>query len=122
MCCVISHVLQPQNIYRSSLSAYPPHRDCESLLLSAQWRLLHEAEAQRAPEGAPPVRSEPVFPEHRIPDPSSMTLTSDAILTSLNLLKESADVFPPLKSVVGGVIAVWNLAERVAALDEEAQS
>ncbi|KAJ6614028.1 hypothetical protein B0H10DRAFT_2046656 [Mycena sp. CBHHK59/15] len=55
------------------------------------------------------------------PDPSSMTLTSDAILTSLNLLKESADVFPPLKSVVGGVIAVWNLAERVAALDEEAQ-
>ncbi|KAJ6611960.1 hypothetical protein B0H10DRAFT_2054175 [Mycena sp. CBHHK59/15] len=54
-------------------------------------------------------------------DPLFTTLTSDAILTSLNLLKDPADAFPPLKSVVGGVIAVWNLAERVAALDEEAQ-
>ncbi|KAK7052001.1 hypothetical protein R3P38DRAFT_2858036 [Favolaschia claudopus] len=36
----------------------------------------------------------------------------DALWTSLSVLKESADTFPPLKSAVGGVIAICAVAER----------
>ncbi|KAJ7689719.1 hypothetical protein B0H17DRAFT_1066111 [Mycena rosella] len=53
--------------------------------------------------------------------PPFAALTSDAIRESLSLLKDSADAFPPLKSAVGGVLAVWDLAERVSASDENAQ-
>ncbi|KAJ7689721.1 hypothetical protein B0H17DRAFT_1066115 [Mycena rosella] len=49
-------------------------------------------------------------------------LSSDALRESLTLLKDSTDVFPPLKSAVGGVLAVWDLAERVSASDENAQA
>jgi hypothetical protein len=35
----------------------------------------------------------------------------DVVSTSLLALKESADAFPPLKSAVGGVLAVWDIAE-----------
>ncbi|KAK7040030.1 hypothetical protein R3P38DRAFT_2902903 [Favolaschia claudopus] len=38
--------------------------------------------------------------------------SSDVLRTSLNALKESAEGFPPLKGAVGGVIAVWDVAER----------
>ncbi|KAJ7289141.1 hypothetical protein C8J57DRAFT_1493597 [Mycena rebaudengoi] len=37
---------------------------------------------------------------------------SDILWTSLCALKESADAFPPLKSAVGGVVALWEIAER----------
>ncbi|KAJ6463155.1 hypothetical protein C8R47DRAFT_84225 [Mycena vitilis] len=37
----------------------------------------------------------------------------DALSTTLNALKESTDVFPPLKSAVGAAIAVWDIAMRV---------
>jgi len=37
---------------------------------------------------------------------------SDAMWTSLWALKESSDVFPPLKSATGGVVALWEIAER----------
>ncbi|KAJ7289144.1 hypothetical protein C8J57DRAFT_1493600 [Mycena rebaudengoi] len=37
---------------------------------------------------------------------------SDVLWTSLCALKESADAFPPLKSAVGGVVALWAIAER----------
>ncbi|KAJ7909053.1 hypothetical protein B0H13DRAFT_1878072 [Mycena leptocephala] len=50
-----------------------------------------------------------------------LTLSSDAIRTSLTLLKESTDVFPPLKSAVSGVLAVWDLADRVSTSDEDAR-
>ncbi|KAJ7479684.1 hypothetical protein FB451DRAFT_163858 [Mycena latifolia] len=53
---------------------------------------------------------------------TTLALSSDAIRTSLNLLKEAADVFPPLKSAAGGVLAVWDLADRVSASDENAQA
>ncbi|KAJ7479683.1 hypothetical protein FB451DRAFT_1365419 [Mycena latifolia] len=53
---------------------------------------------------------------------TALTLSSDAIRTSLNLLKEAADVLPPLKSAAGGVLAVWDLADRVSASDENAQA
>ncbi|KAJ6554259.1 hypothetical protein B0H19DRAFT_144040 [Mycena capillaripes] len=43
---------------------------------------------------------------------NSDSIASDLLSTSLLALKESADVFPPLKSVVGGVLAVWDIAER----------
>ncbi|KAF8216968.1 hypothetical protein K438DRAFT_1798096 [Mycena galopus ATCC 62051] len=36
----------------------------------------------------------------------------DILWTSVVALKESADAFPPLKSVVGGVIALCDIAER----------
>ncbi|KAJ7916000.1 hypothetical protein B0H13DRAFT_1871610 [Mycena leptocephala] len=36
----------------------------------------------------------------------------DILSTSLLALKESADAFPPLKSAVGGVLAVWDIAQR----------
>ncbi|KAJ7689722.1 hypothetical protein B0H17DRAFT_1066122 [Mycena rosella] len=54
--------------------------------------------------------------------PTLGALSSDAIRESLSLLKDSADAFPPLKSAVGGVLAVWDLAERVSASDENAQA
>ncbi|KAJ7689726.1 hypothetical protein B0H17DRAFT_1134861 [Mycena rosella] len=54
--------------------------------------------------------------------PSLAALSSDAIRESLSLLKDSADAFPLLKPAVGGVLAVWDLAERVSASDENAQA
>ncbi|KAJ6490451.1 hypothetical protein DFH09DRAFT_1453431 [Mycena vulgaris] len=36
----------------------------------------------------------------------------DVLWTSMLALKESANAFPPLKAVVGGVIALWDIAER----------
>ncbi|KAJ7916874.1 hypothetical protein B0H13DRAFT_1996782, partial [Mycena leptocephala] len=36
----------------------------------------------------------------------------DILSTSLFALKESADAFPPLKGAVGGVLAVWDVAQR----------
>ncbi|KAJ7282399.1 hypothetical protein C8J57DRAFT_1499392 [Mycena rebaudengoi] len=54
------------------------------------------------------------------PAQSSLALTPDAIMLSLTLLKESSDVLPPLKAVAGGVLAVWNIVQRAAAVDEEA--
>ncbi|KAJ7689717.1 hypothetical protein B0H17DRAFT_1202169 [Mycena rosella] len=53
--------------------------------------------------------------------PPFAALASDAIRESLSLLKDSTDAFPPLKSAVGGVLAVWDLAERISASDENAQ-
>ncbi|KAJ7677679.1 hypothetical protein DFH06DRAFT_558672 [Mycena polygramma] len=43
--------------------------------------------------------------------PSSSTLP-DLLSTSLFALKESADAFPPLKATVGGVLAIWDIAQR----------
>ncbi|KAJ7217457.1 hypothetical protein C8J57DRAFT_1598650 [Mycena rebaudengoi] len=49
------------------------------------------------------------------------TIGFDAIVLLLNGLKESTDIFPPLKSMIGGVLAVLNIAQRVAEIDENAQ-
>ncbi|KAJ6522791.1 hypothetical protein DFH09DRAFT_1421460 [Mycena vulgaris] len=51
-----------------------------------------------------------------------LALSSDSIRASLHLLRDSADVFPPLKSAVGGVLAVWDLADRVSTSDDNAQA
>ncbi|KAJ7055844.1 hypothetical protein C8F01DRAFT_1157876 [Mycena amicta] len=40
-------------------------------------------------------------------------LVPDVLNVSLFALKESADAFPPLKSAVGGVLAVWDVADRM---------
>ncbi|KAJ7282416.1 hypothetical protein C8J57DRAFT_1463137, partial [Mycena rebaudengoi] len=80
----------------------------------------------------PPSYEPPVYPGSRSrasvtqwhrppPARSSLALTPDAILLSLTVLKESSDVLPPLKAVVGGVLAVWNVVQRAAAVDEEAK-
>ncbi|KAJ7051604.1 hypothetical protein C8F01DRAFT_1174346, partial [Mycena amicta] len=47
---------------------------------------------------------------------------SDIILTSLTALRESADAFPPLKSAVGGVLALWNTIERVKTSKKKAKA
>ncbi|GLB40589.1 hypothetical protein LshimejAT787_0804600 [Lyophyllum shimeji] len=47
---------------------------------------------------------------------------ADIAKTSLVALKESADAFPPLKSAVGGVLAVWNVAERATASKKKAEA
>ncbi|KAF7375846.1 hypothetical protein MSAN_00474700 [Mycena sanguinolenta] len=47
---------------------------------------------------------------------------SDILKTSLLALKESADVFPPLKTAVGGVIALWDIAERATHSKAEGRS
>ncbi|KAJ7849793.1 hypothetical protein B0H14DRAFT_2764743 [Mycena olivaceomarginata] len=50
----------------------------------------------------------------RLKSLSSQASTSlpDLLSTSLHALKESAEAFPPLSSAVGGVLAVWEIAER----------
>ncbi|KAF7378426.1 hypothetical protein MSAN_00269200 [Mycena sanguinolenta] len=48
-------------------------------------------------------------------------LSFDAIRTSLIDLKDSTDVVPPLKSGVGAVLAVCDLAQRVSIYDEHAE-
>jgi len=47
---------------------------------------------------------------------------SDIALTSLTALLESADAFPPLKSAVGGVLALWNIVDRVKTSKEKAKA
>ncbi|KAJ7878734.1 hypothetical protein B0H14DRAFT_2710702 [Mycena olivaceomarginata] len=47
---------------------------------------------------------------------------SDIALTSLTALLESADAFPPLKSAVGGVLALWSTVERVKTSKEKAKA
>ena len=34
---------------------------------------------------------------------------ADATRTTLEVLRESADAFPPLQSTVGSVIAIWDI-------------
>ncbi|KAJ7019696.1 hypothetical protein C8F04DRAFT_1146978 [Mycena alexandri] len=65
---------------------------------------------------------------HKAPVPSVANspapfegLSSDAIRTSLNNLKNSPDVFPPFKSAVSAVLAVWDLADHVSEYDEHAE-
>ncbi|KAJ6577776.1 hypothetical protein B0H19DRAFT_1121340 [Mycena capillaripes] len=48
----------------------------------------------------------------RINRGSAAAACSDIAFTSLTALRESADAFPPLKSAVGGVLALWNTAEK----------
>ncbi|KAJ7631601.1 hypothetical protein DFH06DRAFT_698239 [Mycena polygramma] len=45
----------------------------------------------------------------------------DVLWTALTALQESADAFPPLKSAVGGVIAICNIAERAKRSRSEAR-
>ncbi|KAJ7051564.1 hypothetical protein C8F01DRAFT_1174238 [Mycena amicta] len=47
---------------------------------------------------------------------------SDIALTSLTALRESADAFPPLKSTVGGFLALWNTIERVKTSKQNAKA
>ncbi|KAJ6577795.1 hypothetical protein B0H19DRAFT_1370877 [Mycena capillaripes] len=53
---------------------------------------------------------------------ANLKLKCDIALTSLTALRESSDAFPPLKSAVGGVLALWNTAERVKTSKERAQA
>jgi len=47
---------------------------------------------------------------------------TDTTRTSLELLSQTSDVFPPLKSAVGGVLALWDLVERVKDVEDEARA
>ncbi|KAJ7885237.1 hypothetical protein B0H13DRAFT_2045215 [Mycena leptocephala] len=68
------------------------------------------------------IRLPPDKLKPRINGGSAAAACSDIALTSLTALRESADVFPPLKSVVGGVLALWNTAERVKTSRERARA
>jgi hypothetical protein len=50
-------------------------------------------------------------PRAKLKPPNRTSALPDVLWTSLHALKESADAFPPLKSVVGGVVVIWNIAE-----------
>ncbi|KAF8208113.1 hypothetical protein K438DRAFT_315317 [Mycena galopus ATCC 62051] len=54
--------------------------------------------------------------------PSNALLTWDAVHTSLELLNDSADACGPLKSAVGGVVALWNLVHRVGECNDNAET
>ncbi|KAJ7640334.1 hypothetical protein DFH06DRAFT_253745 [Mycena polygramma] len=45
----------------------------------------------------------------------------DCLWTALHALKESSDAFPPLKSAAGGVVAIWEIAERAKHSKENAR-
>ncbi|KAJ7362809.1 hypothetical protein DFH08DRAFT_326926 [Mycena albidolilacea] len=61
------------------------------------------------------------LPRKRWKESTAVLLTWDAVRTSLEVVLSSADICPPLKSAVGGVIALCNIAERAAACDENAE-
>ncbi|KAJ7816021.1 hypothetical protein B0H13DRAFT_1916328 [Mycena leptocephala] len=52
---------------------------------------------------------------------SQTSALPDLMSTSLLALKESADAFPPLKSAVGGVLAVWDIAQRARHFKSDAR-
>ncbi|KAJ7257634.1 hypothetical protein C8J57DRAFT_1472589 [Mycena rebaudengoi] len=54
--------------------------------------------------------------------PSKANTCSDLAWISLHALKDSADAFPPLKSAVGGVLALWEVTERAKHSRIEAHS
>ncbi|KAJ6521658.1 hypothetical protein DFH09DRAFT_1331075 [Mycena vulgaris] len=83
---------------------------------------LPSGPAQHQARGRHKGRAAPVPPPFDNTAPSFLALSSDSIRTSLNILRDSADVFPPLKSAVGGVLAVWDLADRVSTSDENARA
>ncbi|KAJ7661807.1 hypothetical protein B0H17DRAFT_1185126 [Mycena rosella] len=63
------------------------------------------------------------FPHKRPKGATTRTaLTLDALRTTLELVNGSADVCPPLKSAVGAVVGVCNLADRVAVFDTNAEA
>ncbi|KAJ6497434.1 hypothetical protein C8R45DRAFT_982893 [Mycena sanguinolenta] len=51
-------------------------------------------------------------PSNQTPGSHSTSTFSDVTWISLCALRDSADAFPPLKSAVGGVVALWEIAER----------
>ncbi|KAJ7055041.1 hypothetical protein C8F01DRAFT_1160803 [Mycena amicta] len=66
--------------------------------------LRHIRPAARTPPGRPP---DPPW------SPPTLKTVLDGTRIALELLKESTDAFPPLKSGVGAVLGLWSLAERV---------
>ncbi|KAJ7616112.1 hypothetical protein FB45DRAFT_935295 [Roridomyces roridus] len=65
--------------------------------------------------GFPRARWKPKLPpigqtSQSLPKPSHAF--PDALRTSLTAIKESADAFPPLKTAVGAIVTIWDVAER----------
>ncbi|KAJ7206156.1 hypothetical protein C8J57DRAFT_1734461 [Mycena rebaudengoi] len=61
------------------------------------------------------------WPKAKLKPPNRTPALPDVLWTSLHALKESADAFPPLKSAVGGVVAIWHIAERAKRSRTEAR-
>ncbi|KAJ7277566.1 hypothetical protein C8J57DRAFT_1582209 [Mycena rebaudengoi] len=51
------------------------------------------------------------WPKAKLKPPNRTPALPDVLWTFLRALKESADTFPPPKSAVGGVVAIWDIAE-----------
>ncbi|KAJ7788639.1 hypothetical protein B0H13DRAFT_2174339, partial [Mycena leptocephala] len=64
----------------------------------------------------------PVPRRKRRKETTTTLLTWDAIRTSLEIVQQSADACPPLKSAVGAVIALCDLADRIATSDANAEA
>ncbi|KAK7026297.1 hypothetical protein R3P38DRAFT_1037498 [Favolaschia claudopus] len=65
------------------------------------------------------IKSLKLFPSILLPGPRSDQVL-DAALLSIHVLAESADAFPPLKSVVGGVRAICDIAQRAKYCKDDA--
>jgi len=70
----------------------------------------------------PPRRFFLLPPRKRRKGSKTTLLTLDAVRLSLELVNDSADACPALKSAVGAVVALCNLADRVAASSEDAKA
>ncbi|KAJ7779007.1 hypothetical protein B0H16DRAFT_802385 [Mycena metata] len=81
------------------------------LSFPSQGRKPSTSTAKLKPPSANP-RVTTFFAKLRPPFARGTKALPDIISTSLVALKESADAFPPLKSAVGGVLAVWDVAQR----------
>ncbi|KAJ7664969.1 hypothetical protein B0H17DRAFT_1184576 [Mycena rosella] len=72
-------------------------------------QFVFPSRAKKRPNPKPkPVSSSPKLKLCK----DSALIAGDLLWTSLLALKESADAFPPLKSAVGGVVALYEIAER----------
>ncbi|KAJ6532927.1 hypothetical protein DFH09DRAFT_1181913 [Mycena vulgaris] len=91
----------------------PHHSSSQSSASSINLRPRGRQKGRAAPMPPPP-------PDNTAP--SFLALSSDAIRECITVLRDSADVFPPLKSAVGGVLAVWDLADRMSTSDENARA
>jgi hypothetical protein len=57
----------------------------------------------------------------RLRKPRELPTISPAVMIALTALKESSDAFPPLKSVVAGVLHIVDLSQKVKSNKEECQ-
>ncbi|KAJ7433600.1 hypothetical protein B0H11DRAFT_2259292 [Mycena galericulata] len=96
---------RPRSIWGNSMAVLPrlPTAAFVYSALAPMRRFRLGLARRPKPKLKPPSTPEPTPKRSALPD---------VLWNSLYALRESADAFPPLKSAVGGVLAVWDIAER----------